>query len=143
MVFAAFAGTGANADEDAAALFQENCSACHQADGSGIPGLAPPLTGEHFRKLLQERGYLPRVLAFGMTGQIRSGGAVFNGAMPAQSRLNDAQLTAVINYVAVDLNAAVLPPGWRPYEAAEISRARASPLGSYEQSRLRRKIFSP
>jgi mono/diheme cytochrome c family protein len=120
LMFAAMlSGTAARA-EDGADLFREHCGACHQPDGGGTPGLAPPLKGAHFGKLLAERSYLPRVLAFGMTGQIRSGDAPFNGAMPAQTQLDDTRAAAVANHVAGELNAGILPAGWHPYDAAEI-----------------------
>ncbi len=143
-VVLAFATAAANAQDPAtASLFVQNCSACHQADGSGTPGLAPPLEGAHWRKLVAERSYLPRVIAFGLTGQIRVGDAVFNSGMPAQGQLNDEQVAGLANHVASVLNAAHLSPDWKPYDAAEVASVRATPHASTEQRQLRTKILAP
>jgi mono/diheme cytochrome c family protein len=46
LVVAAAAGSTASAAEaDAATLFTQNCAACHQAKGEGIPGAFPALAG--------------------------------------------------------------------------------------------------
>jgi mono/diheme cytochrome c family protein len=124
------------------ALFKEHCGACHQADGAGTPGLAPPLKGAHWEKLIRERGYLPRVVAFGMTGSVKVGDTVFNGAMPPQRQLSDADLASVLNHVASTLDASVLPAEWRAYEADEVARIRATPHATIEQSTLRRKLLT-
>ncbi len=36
------------AQTDGAGLFQQNCSACHQAQGQGVPGAFPALAGNKF-----------------------------------------------------------------------------------------------
>lgn len=123
------------------ALFQHHCGACHQPDGRGTPGVAPPLTGDHWRKLLGERSYLPRVVAFGMTGAIKVGETVYSGAMAAQPQLDDGQLASVLNHVAVTLNPGALPPDWRRYSAEDVARVRASPHATIEQRNLRRRVL--
>jgi mono/diheme cytochrome c family protein len=46
---AATAATGsAFAQTDGKALFEQNCSACHQVTGKGIPGAFPALAGDPF-----------------------------------------------------------------------------------------------
>ncbi len=53
---------------DGAALFKQNCSACHQAAGQGVPGAFPALAGDRFVQgdpkavahlLLNGRGGMP------------------------------------------------------------------------------------
>ena len=144
LLAAAGSSTGAAAEGEAGAtLFKQHCAACHQADGAGIPGIAPPLKGAHWQKLLQERTYLPRVAAFGIAGPIRIGDAAYNSAMPAQSQLTEEQLAGTINFLAAGLNGANLPPGWQRYEAAEVASVRATPHSGNEQRQLRRKILTP
>jgi mono/diheme cytochrome c family protein len=143
-VVLAFAAAAANAQDPATtSLFVQNCSACHQADGSGTPGLAPPLKGAHWQKLVAERSYLPRVIAFGLTGPIKVGDAVFNSGMPAQGQLSDEQLARLANHVASELNAANLSPDWKPYDVAEVASVRATQHTSTEQRQLRSKILAP
>jgi mono/diheme cytochrome c family protein len=137
------AAASAQGPDEGAGVFAQTCGACHQPDGGGIPGYAPPLKGAHWQKLLVERSYLPRVIAFGLTGQIKVGDSVFNGGMPAQVQLTDEQVAAVANHVAAVLNAAQLPPDWKPYDAAEAASVRATAHGSIEQRRLRKQALAP
>jgi mono/diheme cytochrome c family protein len=143
--FALALATAAASAQDSGGIgvFVQICAPCHQADGSGTPGLAPALRGEYWRKLLAERTYLPRVIAFGLTGQIKVGESIFNGGMPAQAQLTDEQVAAVSNHVASGLNAAQLPPGWKAYDAAEVAGVRAVPHGSIEQRQLRKQALAP
>lgn len=138
----AFSAPGLCAESDGAALFKQHCAACHQADGSGVPGLAPPLKGAHWKKLLKERSYLPRVAAFGLTGAIRVGDATFNSAMPAQPQIGDEQLAVVINFVAVGLNAEHLPSDWPAYVASDVAAVRAAPHSGTEQRQLRKEVLA-
>jgi mono/diheme cytochrome c family protein len=39
---------GAALAEDGASLFKDNCSACHQVTGKGVPGSYPPLARNKF-----------------------------------------------------------------------------------------------
>jgi mono/diheme cytochrome c family protein len=140
----ALAPVAAGAQESAGAtVFVQIFGVCHQADGSGTPGYAPALTGAHWRRLLAQRTYLPRVIAFGLTGQIQVDGAVFNSGMAAQAQLSDEQLADVANFVASSVNAAHLPPGWKPYDAAEVAALRSTPHGSVEQRQLRKQALAP
>jgi mono/diheme cytochrome c family protein len=140
---AAAAQDSAAGDSSGASVFAQTCAACHQADGSGTPGLAPQLKGTYWQKLLAQRSYLPRVIAFGLTGQIKVGDSVFNGGMPGQVQLTDGQVAAVANHVAAGLNTAQLPPDWKPYDAAEVAGLRATPHASLEQRQLRKQALAP
>lgn len=144
LMAAGWSNSGAAMDDEAgAAVFKQYCGVCHQTDGAGIPGIAPPLKGGHWQKLLQERTYLPRVAAFGIAGPIRVGDAAFNSAMPAQSQLTEDQLAGAINFVAAGLNAASLPPGWQRYEPADVASVRAAPHSASQQRQLRGQILLP
>lgn len=83
---------------DGAQLFAANCAACHQATGTGIPQVFPPLAGSEWvtgdeRKLIQ-------VLLHGVTGPIEVAGASYNGAMPAfGDKLDDEALAALLTYL--------------------------------------------
>jgi mono/diheme cytochrome c family protein len=126
--------TGAAQAADGAALFAQHCASCHQADGSGTVGLAPPLKGDHWLRLGAERGYLPMVLINGLSGPIRLGSQTFVGAMPPFGpQLDDESLAAVASHVR-RLQGAT---GEAPFTAAELQAQRAQP-GSAPQTRLRR-----
>jgi mono/diheme cytochrome c family protein len=143
LALALAAGAATAQDTGGAGVFAQTCAACHQADGGGTPGLAPQLKGTYWQKLLAQRSYLPRVIAFGLTGQIKVGDSVFNGGMPAQAQLTDEQIAAVSNHVAAGLNKAQLPPDWKPYDAAEVAGVRAIPHASLEQRQLRKQALAP
>jgi len=120
---------------DGKALFAQHCAACHQADGSGTVGLAPPLKGEHWARLGADRAYLPTVLVHGLSGAIKIGSQNFVGSMPPfGTQLDDATLAEIATHVRALQGAADASP----YTAADVRAARELP-GSPPQSRLRRQ----
>lgn len=103
----ALLGAPATADDAGRALFEANCSGCHQLQGVGQPGLAPPLVDKALWSGLGPRSadYLTGVLLGGLTGTITAGGERFVGlAMPPQDWMADEELAAVADYVLNDLN---------------------------------------
>jgi mono/diheme cytochrome c family protein len=122
------------AQADGAALFARHCAACHQGDGAGTVGLAPPLKGEHWGRLAADRGYLPMVLVHGLSGPIKLGAQNFVGSMPAFGpELDDAAIAALATQVRRLQGAS----GESPFTADEVKAERSKP-GSPPQSRLRR-----
>lgn len=78
-------------------LFTSICLACHQADGSGVPQLNPPLTPNEW-----VAGPKPRIIKLvlnGSQGKVDIDGDTFNNAMPAQGYLSDQQIADVLTYV--------------------------------------------
>jgi cytochrome c oxidase cbb3-type subunit 2 len=78
-------------------LFDNNCAACHQADGNGLPGAFPPLKanavvnnpdpGEHIH-----------VVLFGLQGKA-IGGVSYSSPMPDWgTQFNDQQIADIIDY---------------------------------------------
>jgi mono/diheme cytochrome c family protein len=91
---------------DGARLYETHCVACHQPDGNGSEGLAPPLAGVLAKRAQSPNGreYLAQVLVSGMVGNITSRGIKYNGNMPAAT-LSDEELAAVMGYVLTTFNA--------------------------------------
>jgi mono/diheme cytochrome c family protein len=119
---------------DGAALYAQHCAACHQADGSGTVGLAPPIKGEHWARLGAERGYLPTVMLHGLAGPIRIGTQNFVGAMAGFAKqLDDAALAAIASHVRKLQGAADAAA----YSADELKVERQKP-GSPPLTRQRR-----
>jgi hypothetical protein len=87
------------------------CMGCHGAEARGVPGKVPPLaiTLGRFMRTPEGRNYVLRV----------------PGA--ANSVLSDAQLAAVLNWLAGRYGAAHEPQP-RPFTAAEVARVRHLPL---------------
>lgn len=94
---------------DGAAVFAANCAMCHQADGAGAPGLAPPLVSKRVESAAQSRpDYVGLVVLNGLSGPITlDGGEQFMGVMPPVGHnLTDAEISAVVGYVFETLNGA-------------------------------------
>ncbi len=83
---------------DGAKVYSQQCVACHQATGQGLPGAFPPLAGSEWVMGAPE---LPiKILLAGLGGPVEVKGNTFNGAMPAFGAvLDDAEIAAVITHV--------------------------------------------
>jgi mono/diheme cytochrome c family protein len=81
------------------AIFQKICAACHQQQGEGKEGLAPPLAGSEWVKAPSgER--LVRMLINGVSGPIQVQGKTWNLVMPPwRENLDDEQIATVLNYI--------------------------------------------
>lgn len=81
-------------------VYSSNCQACHQATGSGVPGVFPPLAGNLPGLYSAEGGreYLIDVLLHGLSGPIEVNGESYNGNMPPWDSLSDEQIAAVLNH---------------------------------------------
>lgn len=86
---------------DGRALFKKHCVACHQADGSGIEKVFPPLKNSDF--LMEDPKRAIHNILKGMRGEITVNGVKYNGIM-APLRLKDKEIVAVVNYILRDLN---------------------------------------
>lgn len=83
---------------DGAAVFSARCAACHQAGGTGVPGVFPPLAKSEWVRGDATR--LASIVLHGVQGPLTVGGATFNGAMPGfKDQLDDATLAAVATYI--------------------------------------------
>jgi mono/diheme cytochrome c family protein len=78
-------------------IYNTYCLACHQTDGSGVPGLYPPLRKADWEALDNEQ--LINILLQGVSGEIEVDGMVYNGQMPAHQYLTDEQIADVLTYL--------------------------------------------
>jgi mono/diheme cytochrome c family protein len=80
-------------------IFQKICAACHQQDGAGKDGVAPPLAGSEWVKSSGgER--LVRIVMNGLTGPVQVQGKTWNLPMPPwRENLDDEQIALVLNYI--------------------------------------------
>lgn len=130
----ALAMHAAAAAPDGAALFAQHCQACHQPQGEGTPGLAPPLAGVLARRAAAPEGVplLAAIVVHGLSGPISSQGERYAGNMPSFAALSDDDIAAVLTQVLGAWNGrgeAVLP--------AQVSGARAA--ATHAQLRERRQ----
>jgi nitrite reductase (NO-forming) len=79
-------------------IYNQICIACHQADGMGLPGSFPPLSGagEYYGDATNMAG----IIINGLSGEITVLGQPYNGVMPPQGAvLTDYEIAAVTTYV--------------------------------------------
>jgi mono/diheme cytochrome c family protein len=117
---------GAAMAVDGKTIYDTNCAACHQPDGGGAVGLAPPLLGTLGKRVATPAGrqYVPGVLISGMAGKLVSKGVTYTGIMPSWQQFSDEELAGVVNHVLTTFNAAELQPGHQPFTADEFAQMR-------------------
>ncbi|NNC91881.1 MAG: cytochrome c [Acidimicrobiia bacterium] len=91
---------------DGRLVYEANCAACHQTDGTGRSGVFPPLLNNPD---VQDDDYVRTVVRNGLEGEIEALGETYNGRMPAFSLLSDDQVGSLIVYLQDGLGEA-LPP---------------------------------
>lgn len=79
------------------ALYKQYCLSCHQADGTGVPGLNPPLIKTSY--VLGKKQRLAQILLNGFNEDVEINGAKYENAMPAFNQLTNRQIAAVLTYV--------------------------------------------
>ena len=85
------------------AIFEKTCAACHQRDGLGKEGVAPPLVGSEW--VLEPGGErLARIVLNGLSGPVSVKGRVWNLAMPPwRENLDDDAIAVTLSYVRSSL----------------------------------------
>jgi mono/diheme cytochrome c family protein len=78
-------------------IYTTYCLACHQADGSGVPGLNPPLIKTKW--VLGEKKQLITILLKGMDEPIEVDGEEYSNVMASHAFLKDQEVADVLNYV--------------------------------------------
>lgn len=77
-------------------IYEQHCLACHQADGSGVPNLAPPLIEGEF--VSGEKVQLINIILKGMEG-VEIKGEYYANPMPAFDYLTDTEIADVLTYI--------------------------------------------
>jgi len=78
-------------------LYSGTCSACHQANGEGLPNVFPPLAKSDF--LMADKNRSIEVVLNGISGPIKVNGKDYNSVMPPLSQLNDDEIANILTYV--------------------------------------------
>ena len=77
-------------------LYTTHCANCHQAEGSGLADLYPPLSESTY---LSRRNEMICVVKNGLSGEIKVGGKTYNRPMPANPKLTDIEIAEIVTYV--------------------------------------------
>ena len=126
-------------------VYMTNCIGCHQANGQGLPDVFPPLAG-HEPTLYQVGGrdYLPRVLLFGLQGEITVLGNTFDNMMPSWIGLGDEELASVVNFVLTAWgNDELLPADFEPFTTEEFAAVRELGLSAQDVYGIRQTLELP
>jgi len=81
-------------------VYSQNCVACHQANGLGLPNVYPPLNGSDWVKDNPER--IIKVVLSGLQGAVVVNGNTYNNAMTPFGRLSDREIAAVLTFLRTD-----------------------------------------
>ena len=93
---AASHGSLAETMERGKTVYTQNCLACHQATGAGIPNAFPPLAKSDYLNDDVHRAI--SAVKYGLTGEIKVNGDIYNSAMPKQN-ISDEDIASVLTYV--------------------------------------------
>jgi mono/diheme cytochrome c family protein len=80
-----------------AGIYGARCAVCHQPNGRGMQGLAPPLRDSEW--VLGPADRPVRIVLQGLSGPLQVGGEKWELEMPAQTGLGDAEVAAVLTFV--------------------------------------------
>ena len=132
------AATPASAEPKAVAagrpLFSVYCAGCHQPNGEGLAGLAPPLADSAWLRGGPEPAI--KIVLHGVAGPLEVRGETWNLAMPGLPVLDDEQVAAILSFVRATYGnerEVVTPAQVRTVRAAHRTRASA-----WTQEELRR-----
>ncbi len=78
-------------------LYEKHCANCHQLDGKGLAQIVPPLLNADY--IVLNRAELPSIIKHGMHKPITVNGVDFNLKMPANPKLTDIEVRALVNFV--------------------------------------------
>jgi nitrite reductase (NO-forming) len=103
-------------------VYLKSCFVCHQPDGTGLPGVFPPLAKSDYLMADKERSI--RIVIEGQAGEIVVNGTKYNGIMPPVP-IPDQQVADVLTYVRNSWG-----NSGSPVTVEEVRRVRAELRGS-------------
>lgn len=106
-------------------MFETICGICHNNDGSGKPGQAPPLAGSEW--VAEPVNRMAAIPLTGLSGPITVKGQQFNLSMPNLGSTTDENLADILSYIRSSWGNKATPA-----TPAEIKAVRAS-LASHPQ----------
>jgi mono/diheme cytochrome c family protein len=78
-------------------IYEQYCLSCHQADGTGVPGLNPPLKQSDW--VTGDKTRLINVILNGLQEEIEINGETYNNVMPAHDFLSDKEISDVLTFI--------------------------------------------
>lgn len=78
-------------------VYDSVCLVCHMADGSGVPGMHPPIIESDF--VNGDKKELIKITLNGLSGEIEVNGEKYNSIMPPHSHLSNKEVADVLTYI--------------------------------------------
>lgn len=78
-------------------LYKQYCISCHQVNGSGVPGMNPPLIKTEY--VLGDKKRLIGILLNGLNEDVEINGEYYSNPMPSQAALKDQEIADILSYV--------------------------------------------
>jgi len=78
-------------------LYTSYCSNCHQADGTGLGKVYPPLAKADY--MLSDLSATICIIKNGMQGEITVNGVIYDQKMPANNSLTDLEVAEIATYI--------------------------------------------
>src|SRR5690349_14112377 len=83
--------------ENGKKLYEQYCLTCHQADGSGVPKLNPPLIKTSY--VTGDKKKLIQWVLRGSVDHVTIDGKTYSNNMPAQANLKDEEIASILTYI--------------------------------------------
>jgi mono/diheme cytochrome c family protein len=117
-------------------VFTTICASCHQMDGRGQEGLAPPLLDSDW--VLGNPQAIVRIVMHGLSGAINVSGKNYIGEMPGLGALTDDQIAAVLTYLRREWGHTAAPVDLELVKSIRAATAdRVTPYGWREMNPYR------
>ena len=116
--FFLFAQTSKSSAENGKKLYEQYCLTCHQADGSGVPKMNPPLIKTSY--VTGDKKKIIQWVLRGSTENVPIDGKIYSNNMPSQANLKDEEIADILTYIRSNFgnNAS-------PITAADVKNVRA------------------
>src|SRR3954465_2860636 len=92
-----FAQTSKSSATNGKKLYEQYCLTCHQADGSGVPKMNPPLINTSY--VSGDKKKLIQWVLRGSVENIPIDGKTYSNNMPPQATLKDEEIADILTYI--------------------------------------------
>ena len=92
-----FAQTSKPSVENGKKLYEQYCLTCHQADGSGVPKMNPPLIKTSY--VSGDKKKLIQCVLRGSVENVPIDGKTYSNNMPSQAYLKDEEIADILTYI--------------------------------------------
>jgi len=78
-------------------IYDKHCLSCHQANGSGVPNMNPPLSNVSW--VTGSKEILIKLVLNGVSTPMEIDGELYHNPMPSHQHLSDQEIADVLTYI--------------------------------------------